>query len=474
MRDFPVPGDRKGVSNALTTLWPLIGRPVALHRGLVELCGGVKTALMLSQAIYWTRKGVAIAEMDGWFHKRMEDWQLEIGLRRRTQERARKHLLALGVLEQRLHGLPAQLEFRVNLEQLANLLTKGSEAAQPMREMMSLFGAPLAFHTSLAKLTDSVAAGLLLSNLLHFTRRRVMDGVGNFVEMPWIALAATRWMATTGLSRREFDGARNTLQALALITERLRGIPPILEMRVEIMALGRQLSQQIPQKMGKPVNLYVLDNQDCEQPAITVTNDAHSSLSKMYKSDWPEHTKQVGPIAQNGLAESAKTLLDLTTAFNTSLLQPPIQVETSTPATTPCGGANDSSLIYPHVLTSIEKQAVSNLLRNVQQKHAQLILDELEGRLHHVGATGIPNRVGYVRRLRDLHLVGGFVPETALSVQATRLRKTEERARRVIEAEDREKAAAIAATPEAKKRREQALAQTKALLGISGAGRSTA
>jgi len=301
-----------------------------------------------------------------------------------------------------------------------------------------------------------------------------MDGVGNLVEMPWIALAATRWMATTGLSRREFDGARNTLQALALIAERLRGIPPILEMRVEIMALGRQLSQQISPKMGKPVNLYVLDNQDCEEPAITVPDDAHSSLSKMHKLDWPERAKQVGPIAQNGLAESAKTLIDLTTVFDTSLLQPPTEVETSTPATTPCGGADDSSLIYPHILTSLEKQAVRSLLMNVQQKHAQLILDELEGRLHHVGATGIPNRVGYVRRLRDLHLVGGFVPETALSVQAVRLRKKEECAQRFIEAEHREKAEVIAATPEAKKRRELALAQTKAILGISGSERSTA
>src|SRR5437868_3577088 len=93
--------ERSAIPNSLAALWPLLGRPIALHRKLVDLCDGVKAALMLSQAIYWTRKGIAITEMDGWFYKRMEDWRTEVGLKRRSQEHARRRLLAMGVMEER-------------------------------------------------------------------------------------------------------------------------------------------------------------------------------------------------------------------------------------------------------------------------------------------------------------------------------------------------------------------------------------
>lgn len=452
----------KNAPSALTTLWPLLGRPVALHRGLVDLCGGVKTALMLSQAIYWTRKGVDITNRNGWFHKRQEDWLLEIGLGRRSQERAREHLIAMGIMEQRLYGLPAKLEFRINLQQLAQCL---SNEAKPMHDLMSLFGTPLAFHSSLANLIHSVTAGLLLSHLLHLTRRCVLEGVTHFTDMPWITLTTVKWMANTGLSRREFDHARDQLRSLSLITERLRGIPPILEMRVEIMVLGDRLNQQIPSKIIENSNLYVLDNQECGNPAISVPDMEQTSLSKTYKLDWPERINQHDQNVQNSLAESAKTLINRTTEL--SLLQPPTLVDISQQAIQPSGGGKITSLIYPNALTSLEKKAIDQLLVNVSQEAAQSILDELEGRLHRVGATGIPNRVGYVRRLRDLHLTGGFVPEAALIIQEGRLQRAEEQARYAAQKQEDAKYAAIEATPEAREKGARALSQIKATLGIA-------
>ena len=41
----------------LATIWPLLGRHIAFHRRLVDLTGNVKAALLLSQAVYWTRHG---------------------------------------------------------------------------------------------------------------------------------------------------------------------------------------------------------------------------------------------------------------------------------------------------------------------------------------------------------------------------------------------------------------------------------
>jgi hypothetical protein len=466
----PTIGDRKGMPRTLASLWPLLGRPVALHRGLVDLCG-VKTALMLSQAIYWTRKGVAITETDGWFHKRMQDWQVEVGLKRRSQEHARRRLTAMGVMEERLHGVPARLEFRVNLPHLADRLSANneSEGAPSAHEVMALFGAPLAFHASLAALTDSVTAGLLLSSLLHLTRRRLLETEGNANDAPWITLTTARWMAITGLSRREFDHARRTLMASSLIAQQLCGIPPTLQLRVKITALTRQLSQQIPEKPVNKPNLYVLDNQECGNAAISGCGDAQPSLSKTYKLDCPERANQLGRNVHDSLAKSAKTLMNMTTDMTTSLLPPLTKVETVTHATTNCGGGQAAQLIYPPILTAPEKNAVSSLLMRVPQPQAQLILDELEGRLRQVGPTRIPNRVGYVRRLRDLHFAGGFAPEAALAVQAGRQQRAEDAQRRAFEAEERARQTVVFATPEAKECREKALAQVKAVLRMNAA-----
>ncbi len=160
---------------SLAALWPLLGRPIALHPRLAEACGGVKTALLLSQALYWTRTGVGIREHDGWFHKRIEDWTRETGLGRRSQERARRRLAEAGVVETRLAGLPARLEYRVNKAALRRSLLRGCPD-EASADLDTLAGAPLAFHASLAGLTHSVTAGLLLSRLLHLTRARQRHG----------------------------------------------------------------------------------------------------------------------------------------------------------------------------------------------------------------------------------------------------------------------------------------------------------
>ena len=72
----------------LSVIWSLLGRPIAFHRRLVELTDNVKAALLLSQSIYWTRRGRDIAEKGGWFHKTTEQWAWETGLSPKEQSNA--------------------------------------------------------------------------------------------------------------------------------------------------------------------------------------------------------------------------------------------------------------------------------------------------------------------------------------------------------------------------------------------------
>lgn len=97
----------------------LIDRPIAFQRVFVDLGVGVRGALMLSQAVYWSKR---TKDPQGWFYKTQKEWEEETGLTRREQERSRKALTVIGVLEETLRGVPAKLHYRVNEEVLAKAL----------------------------------------------------------------------------------------------------------------------------------------------------------------------------------------------------------------------------------------------------------------------------------------------------------------------------------------------------------------
>jgi len=107
------------------SLLSILDRPIAYHRCLVPIAGGVSGAVFLSQAVYWARR---TSDPGGWFYKTRDDWRAETGLSRREQESARKALRAAGVLQERLCGVPAQLHYRVELSALLSALNAGDGA----------------------------------------------------------------------------------------------------------------------------------------------------------------------------------------------------------------------------------------------------------------------------------------------------------------------------------------------------------
>lgn len=92
-------------------LLSLFDRPIAFHRPLVTITGSITAALMLSQAIYWSRR---TTDDDGWFYKTLAEWEEETGMTRREQETARAKLRELGFIEEERRGMPARLYYRVN------------------------------------------------------------------------------------------------------------------------------------------------------------------------------------------------------------------------------------------------------------------------------------------------------------------------------------------------------------------------
>lgn len=119
------PSDLWGVSpvDALR----LVGRPVAYYPKIAEALGSVDAAIFLCQFLYWEGKQ---SDKDGWIYKTIEEIKKETGLSYYEQKRSRKILKELGILEEKLFGLPARLYFKFNWNRLNEILLNYNQIQQ--------------------------------------------------------------------------------------------------------------------------------------------------------------------------------------------------------------------------------------------------------------------------------------------------------------------------------------------------------
>lgn len=121
--------DPKMSSGFIGVLQDALDRPIAFHRAFVKLTGSVTAALMLSQAMYWSKRTKSDGE--GWFYKTGAQWEEETGLTRREQEFARKTLRSFSFWKEKLRGVPAQMYYRIDITALSNELLRFSEGQEP-------------------------------------------------------------------------------------------------------------------------------------------------------------------------------------------------------------------------------------------------------------------------------------------------------------------------------------------------------
>lgn len=93
-------------------------RPIAFHPVFVDLTRSVTAALLLSQAVYWTKR----VPSGNWFYRTMKQWEEETKLSRHEQENARKILRQFSFWHEERRGVPAQMYFRVDMTGLYNEL----------------------------------------------------------------------------------------------------------------------------------------------------------------------------------------------------------------------------------------------------------------------------------------------------------------------------------------------------------------
>ncbi len=94
-------------------------RTIAFHREFVTVTGTVNAALLLSQILYWSNRTTKPGK---WFYKSSADWMEETGLTRHGLLSARRRLVALNIVSEMRRGVPATINYRLNVDILNELI----------------------------------------------------------------------------------------------------------------------------------------------------------------------------------------------------------------------------------------------------------------------------------------------------------------------------------------------------------------
>jgi hypothetical protein len=104
---------------------------IALQQPLIKKLG-LDAAVMLSQSLYWQKK-----MGNKFWYKTQKDWETEIGLSRRQQERARSTLRDLKpqFWHEKYAGSPRRLYFKVDLSVFAKMTLLNNQVSAEMTDL---------------------------------------------------------------------------------------------------------------------------------------------------------------------------------------------------------------------------------------------------------------------------------------------------------------------------------------------------
>lgn len=107
---------RKSYYDALDDL---LDRPISYNPAFKKITGRTSAAVWLSQVWYWSKR---TTDPDGWFWKSAKECEEETGLTDNEQMSARRLCLELGVVEEKLKGVPATMHYRLIKPKVYELL----------------------------------------------------------------------------------------------------------------------------------------------------------------------------------------------------------------------------------------------------------------------------------------------------------------------------------------------------------------
>lgn len=207
------------------------GRSIAVYRCLVELTGSLKTAVILSQLIYWTRVGTHTAENGGWVYKTAAEWEMETGLTKREQGTCKNKLYALNLIETNRNRMGGSLAYKVNLNELAravahqNGLENTDTIGLNINELKSqsspllrrYFSQRIAYHRDLVALTGCIHTAIMLSYMMREAVNYCSQSQNR--QRAFTSHTIPEWQRLIYLSYKSQRTARNKLKDAGFIIE---------------------------------------------------------------------------------------------------------------------------------------------------------------------------------------------------------------------------------------------------------------
>ena len=358
---------------------------VQFSPALAAKLGSYKAALFLGHALYWTRY---LADRqprgNGWFFMGATQCQQTTGLSAREQGSVRKLLRSLGLIEERLAGMPATLHYRVKvpaLLQWAGIACKEpGRSAVAMKAIDTWLCESIRFYKPLADCAGSVAGGLYLSLLVQ--KQREWRGADGFTRLP-----QQRILELLAWGIKTQRNAREKLKSCGLLQERQRGA----WIRVDMDELMEQLAP------GWHGNDYKTNNEQTPAGALvkmekTISTNAPAVPFRAHRFLRPANIMLQMPVPQKRQQSSPSKLL------------PPPPSEKAVAI---------STLVMPKTLNAVLHDAARRTLACIAPGEQQMLLDELAGQM---GAKSIANPIGYLHALVKKHKDGGLVPAFAKAV----------------------------------------------------------
>ena len=209
------------------------GRKISVHRSIIQITDDdVKSAIFLSQLMYWLRVGTEIISRDGWIFKSIQETETETGLTKAEQRSCKKHLEQLGFIEAGHFGQGKKLAFRVNLEAISKAvcnifdldditqLTLEDWRKQELSFIRDYFSDSIVYHMDLVRLTGDIYIAIMLSTALHNSARHGSPGTRSFTRQRlYYTATIEQWKQDTFLGRKTQERGRHFLHTHGLFSE---------------------------------------------------------------------------------------------------------------------------------------------------------------------------------------------------------------------------------------------------------------
>ena len=390
----------KAFNVQLSDCWQALqgGTTIAVYKSLIELTGKIKTAVFLSQILYWTRVGTNVSSNEGWFFKSIEQMYQETGLTKREQQRCKEYLLETGLIETKREGMNNKLFIRVVIGELAKQLGHNNNGSSESIQLSDLqnqrslffrrfFSERIAYHRDLVTLTGCIHSAIMLSYML---RVAVRNAQGNAVQHGFASFKIHEWKLLLALSYRNQLTVRNRLKDLQYIVERhfysSRRIFTLVNGKAIVNDLKKQIGKARPtQELIESEALEPLKDDSSQVWAPSVGRFGHLPKNEVTKREIREEPNdKLGSdnTANKGITKRQIVNNNFTYIENYNYKTWP-SILTKPLRSFECNVVVFEDLIFPKVIKGALVQKTFELLMNQldspSQSLLQDILDEIAG-----------------------------------------------------------------------------------------------